>query len=121
VEVEGVADAACYIDEFVDIKTGAENETLTPGGQFSISGHKIKIAGEDADIGVYFVSESGERVKADEPLAENTASKLIGVIPALGVGTWRVEIKTQYSGGSNFLKEPRTAALGVGLVVKEPA
>jgi hypothetical protein len=31
-----------------------------------------------------------------------------------------VEIKTQYSGGSNFLKEPRTAALGVGLVVKEP-
>jgi hypothetical protein len=119
VEVEGVADVACYIDEFIDISSGAENETLTPGGQFSITGHKIKIAGEEADIGVYFVSETGERVKADGRLAENTASKLIGVIPALGTGTWRVEIKTQYSGGSSFLKEPRTAALNVGLVVKE--
>jgi hypothetical protein len=119
VEVEGVADVACYVDEFIDISSGAENETLTPGGQFSITGHKIKIAGEEADIGVYFVSETGERVKTDGRLAENTASKLIGVIPALSAGTWRVEIKTQYSGGSSFLKEPRTATLNIGLVVKE--
>jgi hypothetical protein len=31
-------------------------------------------------------------------LAENTASKIIGMVPALVAGTWKVEIKTQYTG-----------------------
>jgi hypothetical protein len=51
-------------------------------------------------------------------LAENTANKLIGIIPALTTGTWKLEIKTQFSSGSNLLKEPRTiestAAFTVG-------
>jgi hypothetical protein len=80
----------------------------------------VSEVGRGGDVRRGEVSEAwAGRVKADEPLAENTASKLIGVIPALGVRTWRVEIKTQYSGGSSFLKEPRMAALGVGLVVKD--
>jgi hypothetical protein len=110
VEVEGLAVVTGYIDEFADIATGAVNETLTPGGQFSIAGHKIKVMGDDAEVGVYFVSttDSDVRVKADARLAENLTSKLIGIIPALGAGTWKVEIKTQYSGSSNTtLKKPR--------------
>jgi hypothetical protein len=104
----------------MDVETEAVNETLTPGGQFSIVGHKIKIAGTDPEAGVYFVSadDASKRVKVNSHLAENAASKLIGVIPALGAGAWLVEIKTQYSGGSSFLKEPRTITFKSELIVK---
>ncbi|MDR2738299.1 MAG: DUF4469 domain-containing protein [Treponema sp.] len=109
VEVEGLADVAGYVDEFIDVSTEAVNETATPGGMFSISGHKLKVAGDSPDVGVYFVNEAdGSRVKAAGHFAENTASKLIGVIPALGAGKWTVEVRTRYSGGSSLLKEPRS-------------
>jgi hypothetical protein len=67
------------------------NETLTPGGQFSVSGHKIKVAGDNADVGVYFVSATDptQRVKVAGHLAENTASKIISMVPALGAGRWK--------------------------------
>ncbi|MDR1325617.1 MAG: DUF4469 domain-containing protein [Treponema sp.] len=44
------------MDEFVDISTETVNETLTSGGQFSVSRHKIKVEGDSPELGVYFVS-----------------------------------------------------------------
>jgi hypothetical protein len=110
VEVDGLADVTGYIDEFVDVSTEAVNETLTPGGQFGISGHKIKVVGDDPKVGVYFVSatDAGQRVKVSGHLAENTTSKLIGVIPALAAGMWKVDVVTQFASGGTLLKEPRT-------------
>jgi hypothetical protein len=59
-------------------------------------------------VGVYFVpADGGAAVKVAGHLAENTASKLIGVIPALGAGKWKLEVRTRYGGGSRPLKEPR--------------
>jgi hypothetical protein len=49
VEVAGLVDSSGYINEFIDITTEAVNETLTHGGMFNISGHKIKIAGHLAE------------------------------------------------------------------------
>ncbi|MDR2807954.1 MAG: DUF4469 domain-containing protein [Spirochaetaceae bacterium] len=124
VEVEGLADVQGYIDEFVDVSTEAVNETLTPNGLFSISGHKIKMVGDDPDVGVYFVSEADQtqKVKVAGNLAENTASKLIGVIPGLAAGTWKVEVKTQFSGsGSTMLKKSRTIGSAFTLTVAAPA
>ena len=124
VEVEGLAEAQGYIDEFIDINTEAVNETLSPGGQFSIAGHKIKVAGEDPEVGVYFVSEADAslRVRVSGHLAENTASKVIGLIPALSTGTWKVEIKTRYTGsGSTTLKSPRVIEGGMTLTVPSGA
>jgi hypothetical protein len=56
-------------------------------------------------------------VKAAGHLAENTASKIIGIIPALAAGQWRVEAVTQYSSGSFTLKEPRVIAFAPLLTV----
>ncbi|MDR1072175.1 MAG: DUF4469 domain-containing protein [Treponema sp.] len=119
VEIEGLADIAGYIDEIEDISSGAVNETLTPGGQFSIMGHKIKIAGDDPGIGVYFTAESdpSQSVKVSGRLAENTTSKLIGIIPALSAGAWKAVIKTQYTSGTAFLKTPRVVEGAVSLTV----
>jgi hypothetical protein len=120
VEVEGLADVQGYIDECIDITTESVNETLTPGGMFSLSGHKLKVAGDDPEVGVYFVpAAGGVAVKVSGHLADNTASKLIGVIPpVLATGKWKVEVKTQFSGsGSTALKKPRTIAGAFTLTV----
>jgi hypothetical protein len=50
-------------------------------------------------------------------LAENTASKVIGMVPALASGSWTVEIKTQYTVGGTFLKEPPTIKSAFALTV----
>ncbi|MDR2053604.1 MAG: DUF4469 domain-containing protein, partial [Treponema sp.] len=124
VEIEGLADSSGYIDEFIDVVTEAVNETLTPGGQFSVSGHKIKAAGDSPEVGVYFVSaaDPARRVKASGHLAENAPHRLIGIIPAsLTPGGWKLEIVTQYSSGSFFLKEPRVITFGPVLTVPQPA
>jgi hypothetical protein len=119
VEIEGLADVTGYIDEFVDVSTESMNDALTPGGQFSIVGHKIKIAGDKPEIGAYFVSvsDSSQRIKVSGHLAENTANKLIGIVPVLNAGSWKLEIVTQYSSGNTFLKEPRVLELTHELTV----
>ncbi|MDR2633004.1 MAG: DUF4469 domain-containing protein [Treponema sp.] len=122
VEVEGLAQVSGYIAEFLDINTESVNDRLSPGGLFSIGGHKIKISGDDPERGVYFVSlEDGkQRVKVSGHLAENTPSKVIGVIPPLRAGAWKVEVRTQYSGsGTSRLKKPRVIASSCTLTVPE--
>jgi hypothetical protein len=124
VEVEGLADVQGYIDEFIDITTEAVNETLTLGGMFSVTGHKIKIAGDKPTVGIYFVSvaDTEQRVRVEGRLAENAASKLIGVIPAsLETGTYTLEVVTQYAHGGALLKEPRTIILSAPLTVFTPS
>jgi hypothetical protein len=119
VVVEGLADAGGYIDEIIDVATESVDENLTPGGMINISGHKIKVAGDNADIGIYFVSATDptQRVKVISNLAENASSKIIALIPALASGGWKLEIITQYSSGSFFLKEPRTITFASELTV----
>jgi len=115
VDIEGIADTAGYIDEFIDVESGAINDSITPGGQFIIHGHKIKAAGDHSDIGVYFENTKGtkKRTKVTFHLGENKSSKIIGIVPALpSPGTYRMVIVTQFSSGSSLLKEPRTITSG---------
>jgi hypothetical protein len=101
------------------VTTEAVNETLTPGGMFALAGHKIKVAGDHADCGVYFVNAAApaQRVQVAGHLADNTASRIVGMIPALAAGQWHVELVTQYSSGTTTTREPRTVRLAAGLTV----
>jgi hypothetical protein len=106
--VEGVADTSGYIMEFLDIGTGAINETYSQMNQFIITGYKLKIAGDDPEVGIYFEQVGGATKLKVTSLAENTSSKLIGMVPAGPNGTYKIVIKTQYTGsGSTLLKNPR--------------
>jgi hypothetical protein len=40
-------------------------------------------------------------------LAKNSTNKITGIIPALTPGSWKVEIKTQFTLGGKTLKERR--------------
>jgi hypothetical protein len=111
--IEGIADTGGFIAELTDVITESVNESLTPGGMFSMIGHKLKVAGTDPSCGVYFLAAANpsQRVPVSGHLAENAPGKIIGIIPALAAGQWKVEVVTQYSGATNNpLKNPRTIA-----------
>jgi hypothetical protein len=118
VEILGVAEVGSYIAQVTDVKSGTVNETLTPGRNLKISGDKIKIAGDAADNGVYFINQAGgasTKVDASD-IVVNNPSELIIIIPTLTAGSYRLEVKTQFSAGC-ILKEPRTASLDKLLTV----
>ena len=96
VDVEGMADTSGYIDQFTDTEEESTNGLYVPGNLFVLYGDKIKIAGDDSGIGVYFVP-------VDDP------SKIIGIAPKTGCSQNRIEVRTQFSGASsNPLKTMRT-------------
>jgi hypothetical protein len=109
VENEGVAGDGAYIDEITDVHTDSLNSALTPGGMLRISGSKIKIEGGSADVGLWFVSQDAgnPRTKVTENLGLNKAAEVMALIPPLAAGTYKLEIVTNFAGGSTPLKEPR--------------
>ena len=104
------------IQEVKDTISGKINEELTPNGVIEVRGYNIKVAGDNASVGLSFVSESGAEVKA-AVFAENKPTTLIAVIPALAVGNWQVKVVTQYSGGA-MLKTPKVYVYPKVLTVK---
>jgi hypothetical protein len=111
VEVEGVANVSGFIDEVLDVRSGTVNEVLSPGGAVVITGNKIKIAGDNPDVGVWFYQDlpASKPVKVTENLIENSLTKVIAAIPALKKGAgWRLRIVTQCTSGNTPLKTPRT-------------
>jgi hypothetical protein len=119
VQILGVAEAGAFIAQAVDVKTGSVNDHLTPNRNLRILGSKIRIMGDNPDIGVYFApAEGGERVKVEETdIVTNNPSELLVHTPALTAGTYTVEVITQFSAGKTLLKEPRTAVLDKILTV----
>ncbi|MDR1407931.1 MAG: DUF4469 domain-containing protein [Tannerella sp.] len=121
VDILGLAETGITIAQALDVKTGSINDEITPDRNLKISGHKIKIDGEDKDNGVYFINQSTqERTKVElSDMVINNPSEVIVVIPALKSGTFLLEITTQFSGNSKqHLKEPRSATFDKPLTVK---
>jgi hypothetical protein len=109
------------ISSVTDVKTGSQNHLLTPGRNIKIAGAKLKIAGEDPSVGLFFDPEAGGAlVPVDmSDLAVNRPAELIAVIPNLAPGVYRVRIVTQYSGGT-LLKHPHTLTFDKPLTVQQP-
>jgi hypothetical protein len=119
VEMLGVADASLHISQVTDVKTGSVNDLLTPNRNLKIAGSKLKIAGDNAANGIYFVNQTTQartQVEASD-MVNNNPSELIIVIPALAAGTYKVEVTTQYA-ISSILKEPRTVSFDKALTVQ---
>jgi hypothetical protein len=66
------------------------------------------VEGEESACGVWFVNQADSaRVKITEHLAVNRGAELVGVIPALTAGTYKLEVVTRFTHGSVPLKEAR--------------
>jgi hypothetical protein len=118
IEIEGLAEAAFYILQVTDVKTGSVDDLLTPNRNLRVSGDKLKIAGDNEANGIYFTNQAtGERTEVDtSDIVDNNPSELLIVTPALAAGTYKLEITTQFS-GSHPLKEPRTTVFDKVLTV----
>jgi hypothetical protein len=108
------------ITAVTDIKTGAVNSALTPGRDIKIIGSKIKIAGEESGVGLFFVPDTGDPVPVDpSDFVINNPSEIIAVIPSLSAGQYKVRIVTQFTSSSGkLLKTPHNVTFDKALTVQ---
>ncbi|WP_299104359.1 DNA-binding domain-containing protein [uncultured Tenacibaculum sp.] len=86
--------SSTLITNLKDITSQTTNAKLSPNGIFELNGLRLKVAGDQAEVGLYFVSENNTEFKVDH-LAQNNYKKIIGQVPTLAPGTYKVRIKTQ--------------------------
>jgi hypothetical protein len=119
VEITGTGEAGIIITEVVDVKTGSVNERITPNRNLRIRGSKLKLAGDNPSVGVYFINETtGEQIKVEaDEIVDNKPSELVIVVPQLNPGLYLVKVITQFSPGSILLKDPRTVTFDKTLTI----
>lgn len=109
VSIDGLADNTGWIDEYIDVDEDSSNALYVPGNLLTLSGHKIKIAGDDPSCGMYFVpiDDPSQAVKVSR-ISVNTSNLISGIAPRTGYPLNKIEVRTQFLGSSNtFLKAPR--------------
>lgn len=91
-----------------DTLTGLFDGSITASEDIMITGNNIKIAGDDAVVGVFFVADDGTTTKVTRRLTQNDPSKVIARVPALADGSYTLRIVTCYNNGPQLLKTPRS-------------
>lgn len=101
------ADVA-QIDLVTDTATGLTNGKITPNDDILIEGSRIKVAGDESVVGVFFVAEDGTITKVARRLTQNDPSRVLARVPALADGKYTLQIVTQFSQNNFLLKDART-------------
>lgn len=91
-----------------DTLTGLFDGSITASEDIMITGNNIKIAGDDAVVGIFFVADDGTTTKVTRRLTQNDPSKVIARVPALADGSYTLRIVTCYNNGPQLLKTPRS-------------
>ena len=118
VEVLGAKSEVGRIGMVTDTFTGLSNGSITPNEDILIEGDRIRINGADSSVGIFFVSEDGEKVTpVTRRLTQNDPSRIIARVPALTDGKYKLRIVTQFSKGVTLLKSPRTIEYKLPLTV----
>jgi hypothetical protein len=122
VKMRGMANVGTYINSVTDVASGEDNTKLTAGGGVNITGERIKITGENSEVGLYLVNQaSGVAVKVPtNAILTNEPKKVSFVVPAaITHGDYKIKIATQFSGNTGSpLKEPRTYLFDVVFIVE---
>jgi hypothetical protein len=119
VEVLGVKDSGARIGLVTDVSTGKTDGTITPNGDVTIDGVKIRIFPADGEgLGIFFVDAGGSETPVTHPLSMNNPKKIICRAPALGAGEYTLKIVTQFSASITLLKTPRTIVYELPLTVE---
>jgi hypothetical protein len=100
------------IDFVNDVKSSTTNEKITSGSVVKITGHNLKVSGNDPSVGIAFLSITYPNTVYAVPVidvVQNNPSELIIIAPTMN-STEEVQIRviTQFSGGTKDLKAPRS-------------
>jgi hypothetical protein len=111
VHVRGMSQSGLVVNNVHDVASNEDNSRLSAGGGVNVSGSKIKIVGDSADVGIYLtnqLSSAVTQIKANTILV-NEPSKLSFIVPAnLAKGDYKLSITTQFSTSTKMLVDPRT-------------
>lgn len=113
----GAKGAVNRIGLVTDTFTGLFDGTITANEDIMISGDNIKIVGDEAVVGIFFIAEDGTKTKVTRRLTQNDPSKLIARVPALADGSYTLQIVTNYNSGSGLLKSERTLEYKKKLII----
>ena len=106
------------IREIYDMYSRSTSNTITAGHTVKVKGKKLKIAGDEAETGVFFALCTDEGSYSDnisdwiqvpqDALIENTNSVLVFNLPeSLTGGVYKMIIRTAYGGGTRVNKTTR--------------
>lgn len=104
-----------------DSTTGATDGTLTKGRNAELKGAYLKIVGDDPAVGITFRNiDTLEVIKLEATdIVLNEPSRLLILVPAtLAAGEYELTVTTQFTGGNNILKTPRSATAGAPIVIE---
>ncbi|MCT4602575.1 MAG: DUF4469 domain-containing protein [Marinifilum sp.] len=108
VKVLGKANSSITINTVTDLVTKQVNKCLTPGGGVDISGFRVKIAGDQKEVGIKLVNcDTKEKISIpDSAIMQNTFSCIKFVVPHdLASGTYQLIIASQYTSKGTYLKK----------------
>ena len=81
---------------------------MTKGGVVQLVGARLKFDAKDTAQGIFFVPETGARVRV-AVIAENKPARLMAIIPAdLAAGTYYIEVRTKITSSPKPLKNIKT-------------
>jgi multidrug efflux pump subunit AcrA (membrane-fusion protein) len=110
------------IAQVTDVASGKVNEILTPGGMVNIKGSRIRIGGDNPDVGLFLINQdTQEKIQIPaSAIGMNAPSKVMFVAPAdLAAGTYLMSVVTQFIGNTaKLLKAPRTITFNHILTVE---
>jgi hypothetical protein len=110
VEILGEMPDVMQIFQVVNMQTKTADGTLTRNRNAQVEGSYIKVAGDNAAVGVYLENvDSGTEYKfEDEYIVINNPGKLLLLIPSdLIAGVYRLKVTTQFTGSNKLLVAPR--------------
>lgn len=111
-KILGYSENEPRIETIYDYTTLNKNGIITPARNLKLIGNKIRIAGDDENVELYFVNtETKVRTKLPkEFILENNPKSVIVLCPDLSPGLYTLEILTQYANSSNTNKTITTIA-----------
>jgi len=99
VDILGKANGGSAILQVIDQYSGSINDRITPRRNLKIKGRQLKIAGDNADNGLFFINANTQvRIAVDaNDIIINRALELVILTPDLPAGQYHLELITQYS------------------------
>lgn len=117
----GVKSDVARIGLVTDTMTQKTNGEITTNKYIRIEGERIKVVGDEAVTGVFFISEDGSKTfKAETPYIQNDPKCVVACVPDLADGSYKLQIVTQFSQSNLLLKEARTIVYNKKLQVGNP-
>lgn len=118
----GTKEHNAHIGVVDNLTTGLKDYRILPGDDLDLVGRNIKVTEEDADSGVFFISEDNREIAVTHRYVLNTPARVMVRVPdGLVPGPYRLMIRTHFiRGGKQRSNELHTIVYSHPLTVDPP-